>query len=155
MSFRVFSLNGENFFNFFSRLVCETGVQGISMVVDGTLSGVAEVRETMKLHRIPYFNFDFSIQSVVKLLKVYLNRQNALDVVLIFQDDAAVDEAFHAFVGKSPMRVILLNQLAPNAFERLKTLRPEPNYFSIIADTAEMEQLFQGVRHNPPLKSKT
>lgn len=131
------------------------GVQGISILVDGTLSGVAAIRETMKLHRIPYFNFDFSIQSIVKMLEVYLNRQSALDVVLIFEDDTAVDEAFHAFVGKTSMRTILLNQLDPNVVERLRNLRPTPNYFSIIADTVKMDQLFRGVRLNLSPHKKT
>jgi hypothetical protein len=124
------------------------GEKGISILIDGTLSGVASVRETMKMHRIPYFNFDFSIQSILKLLEVYLNRQGALDVALILEDDTAIDEAFHAFVEKSPMRIILLNQLAPNVVERLKDLRPIPDYFSIIADTVKMEQLFQAVSLN-------
>lgn len=124
-------------------------MKGISILIDGTISGVAAVRETMKMHRIPYFNFDFSIQSVVKVLEIYLSKQNALDVVLILQDDVAVDEAFHAFVGKSPMRVIMLNRLDLNAVKRLENLRPTPSFFSIIADTVNMKQIFQAVRKKP------
>lgn len=121
-------------------------MKGISIIVDGTLNGVASLRELMKLHQIPYFNFDYSMQSVVKLLEVYLNRQGASDVVLILEDELSVNEAFHAFIGKSPMRIILLNQLNSSGVERLRTLRPLPNYFSVIADTVKMEKLFQAVR---------
>jgi hypothetical protein len=120
------------------------------MLIDGTLSGVASVRETMKLHRIPYFNFDFSIQSAVKMLELYLNRQGALDAVLIFEDDTAVGEAFYAFAGKSPMRTILLHQTTPKVIERLNSLRPAPNQFTLIAGTAKMEQFYRSVRHNLP-----
>jgi hypothetical protein len=125
-------------------------VQGISIIIDGTPSGVVAVRETMKLHRIPYFNFDFTIQSAVKMLELYLNRQGAMDAVLIFEDDTAVDEAFYAFVGKSPMRTLFLQQKNPIAFERLNSLRPTPDYFSVIADTPKMEQFYQTVRNNLP-----
>jgi hypothetical protein len=116
------------------------------MIIDGTLTGVTAARETMKMHRIPYYNFDYSIQSLVKLLKVYLDRQSALDVALIFQDDSGVNEAFHAFVGKSSMRIILLNELNSSAIEKLSKLRPAPNYFSIIAESFKMEKIFQAVR---------
>ena len=125
-------------------------MQGISIFIDGTLSGVADVRETMILHQIPYFNFDFSIQSAVKMLELYLNRQGALDVALILEDDTAVDEAFHALVGKSPMRTLFLDQTTPKVIERLNSLRPAPNYFSVIGETSKMEQFYQNVRHNLP-----
>lgn len=125
-------------------------MQGISILIDGTLGGAVDVREKMKLHRIPYFNFDFSIQSAVKMLELYLNRQGAMDVVLIFEDDIAVGEAFYALVGKSPMRTLFLDQTTSKVIERLNGLRPAPNYFSVIAETAKMEHFYQTVRPNLP-----
>lgn len=120
------------------------------MLIDGTLSGVDSVRETMQLHRIPYFNFDFSIQSAVKMLELYLSRQGAMDAVLIFEDDTAVAEAFYAFVGKSSIRTLFLHGTSPNVIERLNGLRPAPSRFSLIAETPKMEQFYQTVRHNLP-----
>jgi hypothetical protein len=119
------------------------------MLIDGTLSGVVSVRETMKLHRIPYFNFDYSIQSAVKMLELYLTRRDAMDVVLIFEDDSAVVEAFYAFVGKSSMRTLFLHTNS-KAIERLNSLRPAPSYFTLIGETAKMEGFYQTVRHNLP-----
>lgn len=122
------------------------GANGISVFIDGTFSGFDDVRDLLKLHRIPYFKYDFSIQSVVKLMKMYLHEHDALDAVLIFQDEETCDEALSSFIAHSSLRVILFNQLDQDAIQNLKSLRPLPNYFSIIADTANMKQLFQTVR---------
>jgi hypothetical protein len=125
------------------------GVKGISIFIDGTLSGFRDIRDTLKLHRIPYFNFDYSIQSFVRMMEAYLSARQAMDAVIILQDESSTDEAFHTFITRSSLRVILLDQLASNVVERLKTLRPTPNYFSIIADTVNAERLFQIVSLNP------
>lgn len=150
MSLKFFFNFGEkNFVNFCFHLVCELGSNGFSIFIDGTLSGFNDIRDTLKLHRIPYFNFDYSIQSLVKMMEVYLTALNAVDAVFILQDEIAADEALHALMSKSPLRVILLDQLESNVVERLKNLRPTPSFYSIIADTVHMKRLFQKVSLNP------
>lgn len=131
------------------RLVCEVGAKGASAFIDGTLSGLNRVRELLQLHRLPYFNFDFSIQSLVKILQLYLIERRTTDAVLVFDSAAIADEAFQIFISKSSMRVILLGGLTPETVKRLKALRPAPNSYCIIADTVRMKKLFQIVRLNP------
>lgn len=135
-----------------SNLVCELGVNGISIFVDATLSGFQDIRDTLRANRVPYFNFDYSIQSMVMKMESYLMARQASDAVLILPDETSVDEALHAFISKSPLRVILLNQLSPSNVQRLKDLRPSPNYFAIIAETVKTKELFQIVSLNPPAK---
>lgn len=120
------------------------------MLIDGTLSGSLDIRDTLQKRNIPYFNFDYSIQSAVELMAAYLKSRKALDAVIILQNEFAVDEALRMFIAKSSLRVMLLDQLTPSAVERLKTLRPVPNYFAIIADAANVRRLFQIVSRNSP-----
>lgn len=124
-------------------------MKGISIVIDGTLNGLRDIRDTLELHRIPYYNFDFSLQSFVMMMEAYLSARQASNAVIILQDEAATDEAFHALISRSSLRVILLDQLTSNVVERLKTLRPTPNYISIIADTVNAERLFRIVSLKP------
>lgn len=134
---------------FFSNQVCELGVKGISMLVDGTPRGFKDIRDTLQQQGVPYFSFDYSIQSAVMMLEAYLRARQALDAVIILQDEVAADEALHAFIARSSLRVMLLDQLSPSVVESLRTLRPAPNYFAIVADAVNMRRLFQIVSRNP------
>jgi hypothetical protein len=125
------------------------GVNGISILIDGSFNGFHEVRDMLKLHRIPYFNFDFSLQSLVKMLERYLVLKGTGDAVFIFQDEISTEEALHTLSSKSSVRFMLLDKLTPDIAKRLSTLRPTPKFFSIISDGTNMERLFQNVRFNP------
>ena len=39
--------------------------------------------------------------------------------------------------------MIVLDQLTPNVVARMRTLRPTPSYYTIIADNPNMEKLFK------------
>jgi hypothetical protein len=58
---------------------------------------------------------------------------------------SVTDEALHYFIENSKLRVILLNGLTSSGIEGLRKLRPTPDAFSIIADTANMDKLFKKV----------
>ena len=88
------------------------------------------------------FKLDYTIQSYVQTLVKYLQERKALDAVIIFQDEKLCEEALYNFILINPLRVILLDQLRPNVINKLKTLRPAPNYYAIVADTVNMERLY-------------
>lgn len=81
-------------------------------------------------------------------MESYLLERKAVDAVFIFQSEQETDEAIFKFILNSSLRVILLSSLAPNVIERLRTLRPAPNYYAIVANTVNMKVLFKRVRHN-------
>lgn len=62
------------------------------------------------------------------------------------------DESLYYFILKSTFRMIVLDQLSPNAVARMRTLRPTPSYYTIIADNANMERLFKIVSRKMFLK---
>lgn len=120
----------------------------MSILIDVTLTGFSSIRDRMKQFGIPYFHFDYSIQSFVRMMEVYLKERKALDAVFILQDSMAAYEALYNFIEKSSLRVILLDQLPSRVIQRLKTLRPSPNYYAIIADTENMQKIFRNVSAN-------
>lgn len=151
-AFLVFNLENETLIIFCFHLVCGLGEEGLSIFIDVTLTGFPRAREMMKHFGIPYFNFDYSVQSFVRLMEIYLKERKALDAVLILQDAISADQALYNFIMKSSLRIILLDQLPSNAAQRLKTLRPTPNYYAIIADTVNMEKIFRNVSANLMMK---
>lgn len=106
------------------------------------------IHDTLRKHEVPFYSFDYSIQSFVKIMQNYLIERKALDAVFILQSERETDEALFNFMRNSSLRVILLDQLAPNVIERLRALRPAPNYYAIVANTVNMKVLFKRVRHN-------
>ncbi len=61
---------------------------GMSILVDGTLTGSIEIRRLMQLHHVPYYNFDFSIQSLMKMMESFIRAtSSAVNAVFILQDE--------------------------------------------------------------------
>ncbi|CAO1369520.1 unnamed protein product [Diamesa serratosioi] len=122
---------------------CQLSVEGISLFIDITYTGYDFIKNTLQTHNIPHFSFDYSIQSFVKVMELFLKARLTTDVVFIFQNELETDESLYYFILKSTFRMIVLDQLTPNAVARLKKIRPTPSYYSIIADNANMERLFK------------
>jgi hypothetical protein len=106
------------------------------LFIDGTISGFDEVREKLEAFKVPYFNFDYTIQSVVKVLEIFLIQRNALNVLLIVPDEKVKDEVLrYNLKSDSPLRFLVLNQPIANIAQTLKSIRPLPEFFTIIADS--------------------
>lgn len=136
-------------FNSLRPLVCGLGERSFSLLIDSTLGGCSEVRALLADNHVPYFNFDYTIQSFVRPMEAYLDARKAADAIFIFPDAAQSEEAIFSFITRSTLRVMLLDELTPRVLERLKTLRPVPNFYAIIADSVNMAKLFGNVSRNP------
>ncbi|CAO1298804.1 unnamed protein product [Diamesa hyperborea] len=129
--------------NSFTNYICQLSVEGISLFIDITYTGYDFIKNTLRSNNIPHFSFDYSIQSFVKIMELYLKARLTTDVVFIFQNELETDESLYYFILKSTFRMIVLDQLSPNVVARMRTLRPTPSYYTIIADNANMERLFK------------
>lgn len=71
--------------------VCEIieNVSSLSIFIDCTLKGSTEIREMLQLQHIPYYNFDFSIQSFVKVMESYIKVRTGMNTVFILQDETS------------------------------------------------------------------
>lgn len=72
---------------FYYKTVCQLSVEGISIFIDITYTGYDFVRNTLRSNKIPHFSFDYSIQSFVKIMELYLKARFTTDVVFIFQNE--------------------------------------------------------------------
>lgn len=61
----------------------------MSIFIDGTMAGSSYIRKMLQLHQVPYYNFDFSIQSFVKMMESYIIARMATDSVFILQDETS------------------------------------------------------------------
>lgn len=72
---------------FFITSVCQLSVEGISLFIDITYTGYDFIKNTLRSNNIPHFSFDYSIQSFVKIMELYLKARLTTDVVFIFQNE--------------------------------------------------------------------
>jgi hypothetical protein len=61
----------------------------LSIFIDGTAKGSKEIYEMMQLQHVPYFNFDLSIQSFVKMMEKYISARTGLNSVFILPDETS------------------------------------------------------------------
>jgi hypothetical protein len=81
-------------FPFPIHLVCEKlNESGISILVDVTLAGLSgDVENLLQLHRVPFYHFDLSTQSFVKMMEGYIRAMSpaASNVIFILQDELSL-----------------------------------------------------------------
>nr|CAD7580926.1 unnamed protein product [Timema californicum] len=105
--------------------------------------------------KIPYFRGDVTPGTYVAAVDSYLTGRKATDAALIFQTEDELDQTLYYLIGKSIIRVIVLNGLDGNATERLLTMRPSPSYFVIYATSKNMTKLYSKVQYlNSAMYSK-
>ena len=75
----------------------------------------------------------------------FLIAKKASSSVFIFQSKRENDEGIINFIMQSNLRVMIYEEITVNTIERMKNLRPTPNFYSIIANTDEMEKIFRKV----------
>jgi len=73
------------------NLVCEIveKISRFSIFIDSTLEGSTEIQKMLQLQHVPYFNFDFSIQSFVKMMERYISVRTGINSVFILQDETS------------------------------------------------------------------
>lgn len=143
--FMKFLIRNEKLFQFLVHAVCDLGANGLSILIDASPSGSFTIRDALKAQLVPYFNFDYTIQSLVKLMEFYLLHRQAADAVFMFSDEIASGEAFYHFIRASPLRVMIHD---PSTFDRLKSFRPVPSNIVLIGPTDSVQRLFRNVRDN-------
>lgn len=83
----------------------------------------------------------------MKVLEIFLIQRNALNVLLIVPDEQVKDEVLrYNLKSDSPLRFLVLNQPIANIAQTLKSIRPLPEFFAIIADSDKtLKRILQDV----------
>lgn len=131
------------------------GLKEVSLFIDVSTStaklrhlktATSNSKKLKLLNEIPHFHFDYSLESVMKVLQSFLLARNISDIVLIVQDEMMEDEVLtYNLKSQSPLRFIVLSQPIASIAQRLKSIRPIPDLFAIIAESDRMKGIFQDV----------
>lgn len=62
-------------------------MESASIVIDVTYTGQTEIKNITSAMHIPYFRFDYSIQSFILYMEKYLAARYGTDIVFIFQNE--------------------------------------------------------------------
>ncbi|XP_063910401.1 ionotropic receptor 25a isoform X2 [Zophobas morio] len=123
--------------------VCEILPNDGTLIIDLTWSGNEEAEKVAVETGIPYVKIDVSISPSLLLLDKFLEYRNSTDVTLIFDNPNKVDEALYFWIDTTLLRMVISENLDKTSANRLKSIRPIPNNFAILATTSNMEELFE------------
>lgn len=117
--------------------------KGATFLLDLTWTDTNRIMAAADNFNIPYIHADVSSQTFLKVLETYLRARGANDVVYIFDSPENADMAIYFLITESQLRTIIFDRLSDNAIERIKSVRPYPSFFAIIANTSQMSALFK------------
>ncbi|XP_063217386.1 ionotropic receptor 25a-like [Bacillus rossius redtenbacheri] len=122
--------------------VCRELAGGVSAVLDLTWTGWGKVRTAAASAALPYFRADVTPGVFVDAVDAYLGGRQATDAALIFQNEEELDQTLYYMIGRSIIRVIVLDGLEGNNTDRLLAMRPSPSYFVVYATSANLTKLY-------------
>lgn len=91
---------------------------------------------------IPYIKVDITIGSFVEAFDQYLQKRNATDAALIFGSDSDLDQAITYLIGRSILRIIVIDANNVESLKNLAQMRPSPSYYAIFATTDGMRNIY-------------
>ncbi|GLV32024.1 Ionotropic receptor 8a [Carabus blaptoides fortunei] len=115
------------------------------MVVDVTWGNVDWVKlyQTALYADLPYLKMDLTIGPTLRILDAYLQARNGTDVTIIFETTEDIQEALFYWVDRTSLRMIMMEGLDDVSAERLKTIRPLPSFYVVIAETRNMVEIIK------------
>ncbi|KAL1397383.1 hypothetical protein pipiens_009802 [Culex pipiens pipiens] len=122
--------------------LCSAVQKGATFLLDFTWTDTNRIMAAADNFNIPYVHADASPQTFLKVMETYLRARGANDVVYIFDSPENADMAIYFLITESQLRTIIFDRLSDNAIERIKSVRPYPSFFAIIANTSQMGVLF-------------
>ncbi|XP_055617080.1 glutamate [NMDA] receptor subunit 1 [Toxorhynchites rutilus septentrionalis] len=123
--------------------LCTAMRKGVTILLDFTWTDSSRIMTAADNFNIPYVHADVSSQTLLKLMENYLRARGANDVVHIFDSTASADAAIFFLITESQLRTIIIDQLNEANVERIRSIRPYPSYFSMIASTKNMNSMFK------------
>lgn len=101
-----------------------------------------EVHQLCSSLDVPYFKADTTIYPIIDIAVALLNSRNGADSVFILADDALGQQTLHGLIQNANIRVMVLNRFGREEVEMLLKLRPIPQFFTIVATTEDMNDIF-------------
>ena len=126
--------------------------QQFSVILDLSWGGWEAARRVAELSGVPYLRLQTAKHALVEAVEDFLSSRHAVDAALIFETEAEVrrpcvvhyctvmyctvlqvDEALYWMIGRSQLRIMVLQLDAEDTLARLATIRPAPSYYVVYA----------------------
>ena len=123
-----------------------------SLILDLSWGGWEAARRVAELSGVPYLRLQTANHALVEAVEDFLSSRHAVDAALIFETEAEVrrpcvvhyctvmycslpqvDEALYWMIGRSQLRIMVLQLDAEDTLARLATIRPAPSYYVVYA----------------------
>lgn len=105
-----------------------------------------EIHQISNTLEVPYFRADVSIYPVIETAVALLEYRNGADSVFILTDKVLGEQTMHGFIQNANLRVMTLYRFGREEIDMLLKLRPIPQFFTVVATTEDMNEIFTQVR---------
>ncbi|XP_046392943.1 ionotropic receptor 25a isoform X2 [Ischnura elegans] len=126
-----------------SRELMQRNETKVTALIDFTWTGWSRGRKAAVMSGVPYIRIEPLLGTFLRATEAVIAKKEAADAVLIFASEDEVDEAIFTMLGRSLLRVLVLNGLNGDTIEKLLRMRPSPSYFAIFSDSIKVMQLFR------------
>ncbi|KAJ8703788.1 hypothetical protein PYW07_013082 [Mythimna separata] len=117
------------------RILCSAVSKGVSMIIDLSWSPWRMAEDLASETGLPLVRTLLGSQQLVKALDDYLESRNATDAAIILESESDVDRTLYELLGASSIRVWVHAGLTRDSAKALKTMRPEPSFYTIVGDS--------------------
>lgn len=116
-----------------------------NIVLDLVWTTNLEIHQLSNYLDIPYFKADVTIYPVIDVAVALLTARNGADSVFILPDKVLGEQALHGFIQNANLRVMVLYRFGRAEVDLLLSLRPVPQFFTVVASTEDMNAIFEQV----------
>lgn len=101
-----------------------------------------EIHQLCNSLDVPYFKADVTIYPVIDIAVALLDSRNGADSVFILADKVLGEQTLHGFIQNANIRVMVLYRFGRQEIDMLLKLRPIPQFFTVVASTEDMNDIF-------------
>ncbi|XP_002133910.2 uncharacterized protein Ir8a [Drosophila pseudoobscura] len=121
--------------------------EGTSIVIDLTYSHWPEGYNLLRAQGIAYVRMERMLRPFLEMLGAFMRQKRANNVAMVFQNSRDAEEAMQQMIIGYPFRTLILDASASDNprgdfVQRIRDLRPTPNYVAMFARGAAMNGLF-------------
>lgn len=126
-----------------------------NVVLDLSWINNPDIHQIANSIEVPFFKLDVTIYPILDAAVAYLSARDAVDSIFILADPVLGEQALHGLLQNANLRVLVVSPFGKDELDMLKKLRPVPRFFTLVATTEDMNDIFALVWGHFALKYKS
>lgn len=114
-----------------------------------------QIRQLSSSLDVPNFKADATIYPIIEVAVALLQARNGGDSVFILTDKVLAEQTLHGLILNANIRVMVLYRFGRKEIDMLLKLRPIPQFFTVVASTGDMNDIFQLVSRESDWKHQS